>query len=79
MNKYDGKRMNDIFYKYYHGREITEEDLGDMDMLHKLSRTGHIVYRYEGGKAFAEATEMGKGLHYYPKPSAKKRTWWGLK
>ena len=79
MNKSEGKRMNDIFYKYYHGREITKEDLGDMDMLDTLYITGHINYKYENGKAFAEATEMGRGLHYYPKPSAEKRTWWGRK
>ena len=79
MNKSEGKRMNDIFYKYYHGREITEDDLGDMDMLHKLSRTGHIVYKYEDGKAFAEATERSKRAHYCPKPSAEKRTWWKRK
>jgi len=67
MNRLDGKRMSAIFFKYYHGRTI--EDPEDMEMLDKLVRAAHIEYSVRNGEPYAEATEIGRNLHYYPMPS----------
>ncbi|MCL2712739.1 MAG: hypothetical protein FWD37_05665 [Methanomassiliicoccaceae archaeon] len=60
MNKIEGERMNDIFYKYYNKREVDKEDI---DMLDKLLITGLIEYRSsEDFTPYAQATSLGRGL-----------------
>jgi len=61
MNQIDGKRMNEIFFEYYHGKPI--DSLEDKKMLDKLVRAAHIEYSIRDGKAYAQATEIGKRLH----------------
>jgi hypothetical protein len=64
MNRTEGKKMRDIFYKYYHGRFI--ESLEDMEMLDRLLLARHIKYSFKDGRAFAEATDIAKRMHYCP-------------
>ena len=73
MNRFDGERLNEVFFKYYLEKEI--ENL-DKIMLDRLVRAGLIEYVLKEGKAYAQATSVGKGLHYLsmsaasvPKPS----------
>ncbi|MCL2148534.1 MAG: hypothetical protein FWH47_04275 [Methanomassiliicoccaceae archaeon] len=63
MNRFDGKEMNDVFYKYYHGMQI---DPKDKPMLDKLVMASHMEYTIRDGKAFAEASKVGKMMHYRP-------------
>ena len=56
--------MNDIFYKYYDKREV---DWEDEDMLDKLLLAGHIEYKIEDNRAFAQATPLARGLHCLPR------------
>jgi hypothetical protein len=64
MNRIMGKRMKETFFKYYHGKPIESRE--DKDMLDKLVAVLHIEYSLKNGKAYARASDLGKGLHYYP-------------
>ena len=64
LNEREGKRMEEVFFKYYDRREI--ESVSDKRMLDKLARAGHIEYVAIGGKAYAQATQLGRKLHYVP-------------
>ena len=65
MNALDGKRMNEVFFEYYHLKQI--KDLNkDKEMLDKLVRAGYTEYILEGDKAYAQATVSGKRLHRPP-------------
>jgi hypothetical protein len=66
MNESDGKKMEEIFFKYYYKAQI--ESLNDKYMLDKLVRAGHTEYSFEDGRAYAQATAIGKKLHYLPSP-----------
>ncbi|MCL2148772.1 MAG: hypothetical protein FWH47_05490 [Methanomassiliicoccaceae archaeon] len=63
MNKFNGHRMNEVFTKYYGERELDPEDKPMLDML-QLALQIEFVLR--DGKAFARASDIGRGLHYHP-------------
>ena len=55
----EGEEMKQIFFKYYNEREISSED---KPVLDKLFKAAFVDYRYRDGKAYAEASPMGKCL-----------------
>jgi len=63
VNKFDGQRMNEVFIKYYDERPLDPEDV---PMLDKLERALQIEFVLRDGKAFARASDIGRGLHYHP-------------
>ena len=64
MNRIKGEKMKEVFFKYYHGKPIESRE--DKEMLDKLVLVAHIEYSLKDGKAYAQATDLGRGLHYYP-------------
>ena len=60
MNRIDGKRLSETFFKYYDAKPVEE---CDVDMLENLLLAKHIKYTIKENKAYAEATDIGKGLH----------------
>ena len=65
MNEMEGRRMREVFFKYYYEAPI--ENMDDKRMLDKLVRARHTEYTLnDEGKPCAKASSIGRGLHPFP-------------
>ena len=54
-----GKKLERVFFEYYNLKKI---ELKDRESLDRLARAAHIEYVFEGGIAYARASQIGREL-----------------